>query len=214
MSADNKLLGQFDLVGIPPAARGIPQIEVTFDIDANGIVNVSAKDLGTGKEQKVTVTGAQKLDEAELEKMKKDAESHAEEDKKKKEEVEMLNTADTLIYATEKSMKDMEGKVDSKKLKELKAKVDELKKLMEPEKKDVAAVKKKLEELEKIAQEAATELYQKAQEEQAKKQAEEAKANPEGKKDKKDKVVDAEFKEKEDNNSKKAETKKDDKSNK
>ncbi|MBW2965819.1 molecular chaperone DnaK [Candidatus Woesearchaeota archaeon] len=193
MSADNKTLGRFDLVGIPPAPRGIPQIEVTFDIDANGIVNVSAKDLGTGKQQQITVTGSTRLNEEDVEKMKKEAESHAEEDKKKKEEVETINKADTLIYTTEKSMKDMEGKVDKSKLEPIKKHVDELKELMKPEKKDIAKIKKKLEEIEKIASEAATELYRKAAEEQAKKQKASGKAGKQEKKGKDDNVVDADY---------------------
>lgn len=191
MSADNVSLGRFDLVGIPPAPRGIPQIEVTFDIDANGIVHVKAKDIGTGKEQSIQITASKKLSEEEIEKMKKDAEEHAEEDKKRKQEVETINEADTLIYTTEKSMKDMEGKVDKAKLEPLKKQIDELKELMKPEKKDVAKIRKKLDEVNKIAQEAATELYKKAAEEQAKKQ--QAAGGKEEKKD--EKVVDAEFKE-------------------
>ncbi|MBW2981822.1 molecular chaperone DnaK [Candidatus Woesearchaeota archaeon] len=197
MATDNKSLGRFDLVGIPPAPRGIPQIEVTFDIDANGIVNVSAKDLGTGKQQQITVTGSTRLNEDEVEKMKKAAESHAEEDKKKKEEIEIVNRADSLIYTTEKSMKDMEGKVDKKKLDPIKKHIDELKELMKPEKKDIKKIKTKLDEIEKIASEAATELYKKAAEEQAKKQKAEGKtAKKEEKKSKDDNVVDAEYKEK------------------
>lgn len=197
MATDNKSLGRFDLVGIPPAPRGIPQIEVTFDIDANGIVNVSAKDLGTGKEQKITVTGAQRLDDEDVEKMRKEAESHAEEDKKKVEEIDIINKADTLIYSTERSMKDMKGKVEDKKLEDIKKQVEELKELMKPDKKDVEKIKKKLDEIEKIAQEAATELYKKAAEEQAKKQkssGKESEKKPKGKSD--DDVVDAEYKEK------------------
>src|SRR5450759_4010447 len=98
MSRDNKVLGTFRLDGIPPAPRGAPQIEVTFDIDANGILHVSAKDLGTGKDQKITITASSGLSKDEIEKMRKDAEAHAEEDKKRKEKVEILNQADTLIY--------------------------------------------------------------------------------------------------------------------
>src|SRR3989344_3291258 len=116
MAADNKLLGQFDLIGIPPALRGIPQIEVSFDIDANGIVHVGAKYLGTGKEQSIKITAGQKLSEAEIEKMRKDAELHAEEDKKRKEEIEVVNQADTLVYSSEKLFKDFEGKVDAKEI--------------------------------------------------------------------------------------------------
>jgi molecular chaperone DnaK len=200
MAADNKSLGRFDLVGIPPAPRGIPQIEVTFDIDANGIVNVSAKDLGTSKEQKITVTGSSNLSDEDIDKMRKDAESHASEDKRKLEEVETINQADTLIYTTEKTLKEMEGKADEKKLKEIKEKVDELKKLMKPEKKDIAAIKKKLEEITQVAQAAATEMYQKVAAEQAKKQASERKGKEEKKEEDtgtKEKVVDAEVVEEE-----------------
>jgi len=190
MAVDNKSLGRFDLVGIPAAPRGIPQIEVTFDIDANGIVSVSAKDLGTGKEQKITVTGSSNLSDDDIEKMKKDAESHASEDKKKLEEIETVNQADTMIYTTEKTLKDMKGKVDDAKVKEIQAKVDELKKLMEPEKKDISALKAKLDEINQVAQAAATEMYQKAAaEQQAKQQASAGKA--EEKKGTDEKVVDA-----------------------
>ena len=202
MAADNKSLGRFDLVGIPPSPRGVPQIEVAFDIDANGLVHVTAKDLGTGKEQSIKITATQKLNEEEVEKMRKEAESHAEEDKKRKEEVETINQADTLVYSTEKLFKDMEGKVDSKKLEEVKKLITELKKLLEPEKKDVAAIKKKLDEVNEKVQAMSTEMYQKVAEEQAKQQAkaktevsedEKGKAEKEaGKKD--EKVVDADYK--------------------
>jgi len=111
MSADNKSLGRFVLDGIPPAPRGVPQIEVSFNIDANGIVNVSAKDKATGKEQKITITGGGNLSKEDIDKMQKDAEAHAEDDKKKKEQVEARNQADTLIYTAEKTLKDAEGKV-------------------------------------------------------------------------------------------------------
>jgi molecular chaperone DnaK len=190
MAPDNKTLGRFDLVGIPPAPRGVPQIEVTFDIDANGIVNVSAKDLGTGKSQQVTITGTSSLNEADIERMKKDAESHADEDKKKKEEIEIINQADTLVYSTEKMFKEFEGKVDEAKLKEIKAKIDELKKLLEPKEKDVAAIKAKLEEVNNVVQAASTELYQKAQQAQAQQQA----SPQQDAKPKDDKVVDADYK--------------------
>ncbi len=162
MAVDNKLLGQFDLLGIPPAPRGIPQVEVTFDIDANGILHVTAKDLGTGKEQSIRITAPNKLDEKEVERMRKEAEQYAETDKKKKEEIETINQADTLIYSTEKTLKDFEGKVNEKEIKDIKDKIAELKKLMEPKDKDIPAIKKKLDELNELAQKAATELYQKA----------------------------------------------------
>ena len=200
MAADNKSLGRFDLVGIPPAPRGIPQIEVTFDIDANGIVHVSAKDLGTGKEQSIRITASQKLSDADIEAMRKQAESHAEEDRKKVEEVKIVNDADTLVYTSEQLFKDFEGKADAEKLKEVKEGIEELKKLLDPEKKDVNAIKKKLEEVQEKVQKISVEMYQKAAEEQAKKQqAEEASKEPakEPKTSKKgkEKVVDAEYKE-------------------
>jgi len=205
MAIDNKSLGRFDLVGIPPAPRGVPQIEVSFDIDANGIVHVSAKDLGTGKEQSIKITGSSNLNEEDVEKMRKDAEAHAEEDKKKKEEIETINSADTLIYTSEKMFKEIEGKVDNKKLDEVKKEIEELKKLMEPEKKDVAAIKKKLDEINQKMQAMSTEMYQKVAEEQAKKQQQTAAGEEkEGKKQgKKEKVVDADYKVKEEKKGKK-----------
>ncbi len=162
MATDNKLLGQFDLVGIPPAPRGVPQVEVTFDIDANGIVNVSAKDLGTGKQQKITLTASTNLTDAEIEKMRKEAEQHAESDKARKEEIETLNEADTILYTTEKTMGDMKGKVSDAKLDAIKAPLEDLRTLMKAEKKDIPAIKEKLEALNKVVQEAAVEMYQKA----------------------------------------------------
>lgn len=111
MAADNKSLGRFILDGIPPAPRGVPQVEVTFDIDANGILNVSAKDKASGKEQKITITGSTGLDKDEVEKMTKEAEAHAEEDRRKKEEIEIRNNADTIVYTAEKALKDAEGKI-------------------------------------------------------------------------------------------------------
>ena len=113
MAADNKLLGQFDLVGIPPAPRGVPQIEVTFDIDANGIVNVSAKDKGTGKEQQIRIQASGGLSDAEIEKMVKDAEAHADEDKKRRELVEAKNQAEALVHSTEKALAEHGDKVDA-----------------------------------------------------------------------------------------------------
>jgi molecular chaperone DnaK len=186
MVTDNKLLGQFDLVGLPPAPRGIPQIEVTFDIDANGIVHVGAKDLGTGKEQSVKITATTNLTESEIEKMRKDSEQYSAEDKKRREEAETINSADTLIYTSEKLFKDFEGKVDSKEIESVKEEIEGLKKLMETadqgsagssksdsmkeEKRDASAIKKKMEEINQKIQALSTELYKKASEEQAKKQ--------------------------------------------
>ncbi len=194
MFADNKVLGQFDLIGIPPALRGIPQIEVTFDIDANGIVHVAAKDLGTKKEQSIKITASQKLSDDEVEKMKKEAEQHAEDDKKRKEEVETINQADTLVYSTEKLFKEFEGKVDNKELETVKGKIMELKELLKPEKKDVAALKAKMDEVNQLVQKMSTEMYQKVAQEQAKKQ-QQSQAGPQPGSEKKDeKVVDAEYK--------------------
>jgi len=202
MAIDNKLLGNFDLVGIPSAPRGIPQIEVAFDIDANGLLNVSAKDLGTGKHQAMTITAPNKLNDTDVERMRKEAEAHAEDDKKRKEEVETINTADTLVYSTEKTLKDMEGKVADEKLKPISAEIADLKKLLEPEKKDVESIKKKVDELQRLIQDAATEMYQKAQAEYQKNQAQGAKPQgqesqedgpePENKSGK-EKVVDADY---------------------
>jgi len=189
MFSDNKELGQFDLVGLPPAPRGVPQIEVTFDIDANGIVHVSAKDLGTGKEQSIKITASSNLSDAEIEKMKKDAELHAAEDKKKKEEIELINHADTLVFTSEKLFKDFEGKVDKKEIEDVKKEIDELKKLLEAEKKDVDSIKKKTDLINEKIQKMSTELYQKAaQQQQSANGSQNAESGA-----KADDVVDAEF---------------------
>jgi molecular chaperone DnaK len=119
MAADNKLLGNFELIGIPPAPRGIPQIEVTFDIDANGILHVSAKDLGTGKEQSIRITASSGLGEEEIKKMMRDAESHSDEDKRKKQLAEAKNEADTLVYTVEKSLRDYGDKLNEAEKKEI-----------------------------------------------------------------------------------------------
>ena len=162
MFTDNNVLGQFNLVGIPPAPRGIPQIEVAFDIDANGILHVNAKDLGTGKEQSIRITASQKLSEDEIERMRKEAEQFADVDKKKKEEIETINQADNLVYTTEKLFKDLEGKVPEKEISEVKGKILELKELLKPADKDVDAIKKKVDEINELVQKMSTELYQKA----------------------------------------------------
>ena len=162
MANDNKMLGQFDLIGIPPAQRGIPQIEVAFDIDANGILHVNAKDLGTGKEQNIRITASQKLSDDEIERMKKEAEQFADVDKRKKEEIEAINQADNLVYSTEKLFKDFEGKVSGKEIEEVKGKILELKELLKPAQKDVEAIKKKMDEINEMVQKMSTELYQKA----------------------------------------------------
>ena len=127
MAYRNKLLGTFQLVGIPPAPRGVPQVEVTFDIDANGIVHVSAKDLGTGQEQAMTITGGTALSKDEIDRMMKDAEAHAEEDRKRREEAEIRNNADQLVFQTEKLLKDQADKVERRRPEQLEAALKELK---------------------------------------------------------------------------------------
>jgi len=167
MAADNKSLGRFSLTGIPPAPRGVPQVEVTFDIDANGILHVAAKDLGTGKEQKISITATQKLSDAEVERMKKEAEAHAEEDKKRKETVEVRNTADSVVYSTEKLLKDYGDKVDKETTSKIQTAVNDLKEALKTD--DIATIKNKLEEVNKVAQELGTKMYQQAQQTQQKK---------------------------------------------
>src|SRR3989338_741850 len=195
MFADNKLLGQFDLIGIPPAPRGIPQIEVAFDIDANGILHVNAKDLGTGKEQSIRITASQKLSDEEIKRMQEEAEKHAEEDKKRKEEVETINNADNLVYSTERLFKDFEGKVDSKELETVKGRVMELKESRNTA--DAAELTKKIEELNKLVQEIGTKIYQEAAaKSSAEKKAEDAKAGKKAAGLDDDNIVDADFKEK------------------
>ena len=162
MAANNQTLGKFDLVGIPPAARGVPQIEVTFDIDANGIVNVGAKDLGTGKEQNIKITSSTNLSDEEIKKMQEEAEKNAEEDKKRLEEIEVVNTADSLVYQTEKTVKDLGEKADKKELEEVEKLKDELKELLEADEKDVEAIKAKTEKLQETFAEISQKLYQEA----------------------------------------------------
>lgn len=157
MAADNKTLGRFMLDGIPPAPRGIPQIEVKFDIDANGILNVSAKDKATGKEQKITITSSSGLSKEEVEKMKQEAELHADEDKKKKEGAEIKNQCDTAIFTTEKLLKESGEKMKEEDKKELEAKLEELKKVKDST--DLEDIKKKMEELSNAAQKVGAAMY-------------------------------------------------------
>jgi len=164
MAADNITLGRFELGGIPPAQRGVPQIEVTFDIDANGIVNVSAKDLGTGKEQKITITSSSNLNDAEIEKKIKEAEQFAEEDKKRKEKVEVRNQADSLVYQTEKTLKDLEGKVNPEDESKVKNEIEKLKKALESD--NVDDMKKSIEDLNNAFQAISQAMYQQAQAQQ------------------------------------------------
>jgi len=187
MASDNKTIGRFELVGIPPAPRGMPQIEVTFDIDANGILHVSAKDLGTGKEQSIRITASSGLSEEEIDKMVKDAESHAAEDKKKRELIEVRNQADGLVYTTEKSLSEHGEQVDEETRKNIQVALEDLKKSMEGD--SAEEIRTKTEELAKASHKLAEAMYAKAQAEGA---AGEAGAQPEGAAKGED-VVEAEF---------------------
>ncbi|MFT4412692.1 molecular chaperone DnaK [Fredinandcohnia humi] len=189
MAADNKTLGRFQLTDIPPAPRGVPQIEVTFDIDKNGIVNVRAKDLGTNKEQAITIQSSSGLSDAEVERMVREAEENAEADKKRKEEVELRNEAEQLVFTTEKTLKDLEGKVDEAEVAKANEAKDALKQAIE--KNDLEEIRAKKDALQEVVQQLSVKLYeQAAQASQAAQGAEGANA---GKKD--DDVVDAEFEE-------------------
>src|SRR5512136_2094521 len=189
MAGDNKTLGNFELTGIPPAPRGVPQIEVTFDIDANGIVHVSAKDLGTGKEQSIRITASSGLSKEEIEKMVRDAEAHAAEDKKKRELIEARNQADNLIYSTEKSLKEFGDKIDDAEKKKIEDGVAALKKAMEGN--DADLLKKASDELMQASHKLAEAVYAKAG--QAGPEAGGEAPQEEGSKD--EKVVEAEFEE-------------------
>ncbi|MBI2507771.1 molecular chaperone DnaK, partial [Candidatus Woesearchaeota archaeon] len=188
MAADNKSLGRFILNGIPPAPRGIPQVEVAFDIDANGILDVSAKDLGTGKKQSVKIAASQKLDEKEVERMKGEAEKFAEEDKKRKESIEVKNNAETLIYSTEKMLNEYGDKVDSETKGKIENAIKELKDAVEKD--NIDLIKKELEKVNKVAQELGMKMYQEAMKQQQPEQPEQ----PESKsKSDEDTVVEGEY---------------------
>ena len=159
MFNDNKLLGSFNLEGIPPAGRGIPQIEVTFDIDANGLVKVSAKDLGSGKETDITITASTNLSDEEIKKMQEDAEKFAEEDAKKKDEIETVNNAEQLVYQTRKTLDENKDKVDSAKVEPLMAKIDELDEMLKAEERNIEGIKAKVEEINTDAQALFSEMY-------------------------------------------------------
>ena len=195
MSGDNRTLGRFDLVGIPPAPRGVPQIEVTFNIDANGILHVGAKDLGTGKEQSIQITPSSGLSEDEIKKMQKDAELHADEDKKKKEKIEAKNHADTLAYSTEKALKDYGDKVDADTKKSIEEKLEALKKVMAGD--DTEAIKKAIEDLTQASMKLGEAMYKAAAEKQGAPGAAGAgdggEAGPTGEKPKDEGAVDAEY---------------------
>ncbi|HET9588752.1 MAG TPA: Hsp70 family protein, partial [Anaerolineales bacterium] len=158
MAVDNKSLGKFILDGIPPAPRGVPQIEVTFDIDANGILKVTAKDKATGRSQHITITASSGLSEAEVEKMRKDAEAHAEEDRRRRELIEARNHADNTVYAAEKALRDFGEKVPAEIRAEVEAKVADVKKTAEAE--DVTAIKSATEALGQVIQKIGASVYQ------------------------------------------------------
>ena len=193
MAADNMTLARFDLTGIPPAPRGVPQIEVAFNIDANGIVNVSAKDLGTGKEQSIQITASSGLSDADIEKLVKEAEAHAADDKKKQDLISARNQADGLIYGTEKSIKDLGDKLDAAHKSDIEGKIASLKTLMEGE--DVEAIKKATEELAQASHKLAEQLYSQAQGQQPGADAAGAQpgAGAAGGKKADDDVIDADF---------------------
>lgn len=194
MADDNVELGRFDLVGIPAAPRGVPQIEVAFDIDANGIVHVSAKDLGTGKEQSIRITAPKKLSKEEIEKMVRDADKFAAEDAKKKEEVELINQADNLAYSTEKSLKEFGDKVSQEERADIEAKLNDLKTAIKDKNRE--RIKKGMDELTRAAHKLAEEIYKQAAAKQQKDQkTEEPKNQKTEEQKKKEDVIDAEFKE-------------------
>lgn len=190
MASDNKTLGRFQLTNIPAAPRGVPQIEVTFDIDANGIVNVKAKDLGTNKEQAITITSNTGLSDEDIDKMVKEAEANKEADAKKKEEADLRNEAEQLIFTTEKSIKDLGEKIDAKDKEKAEAEIKELKEALE--KNDLDDIKSKKEKLMETAMAFATKVYEEA----AKKQQENQETKEESSEKKDDNVVDAEYEEK------------------
>jgi molecular chaperone DnaK len=192
MASYNKTLGRFQLVGIPPAPRGVPQIEVTFDIDANGIVNVSAKDMGTGKEQSIKITASSGLSEEEIERLVKDAELHAEEDRSKRELVDARNMADSLIYSTEKAVNEAGDKLDEATKTDINSAIENLKKVMEGE--NAEEIKRLTDELTQASHKLAEVMYAKAAGEQAQAGAEGAAESTRATKDDED-VVDADFEE-------------------
>lgn len=193
MAYDNTTLGRFQLTDIPPAQRGIPQIEVTFDIDANGIVNVSAKDLGTGKEQKITITSNTNLSESEIEQKIKEAEMNAEADKQKKEKIEAFNQAESTIYQTEKTLNELGDKISSSDKEDIEKAIENLKSVKDKQDATAEELKKATDEVMTKFQKVSQEMYQQAAQEQQAAQGAEQQAQDNGPKD--DNVVDADFKE-------------------
>ena len=193
MASDNKTLGRFQLTNIPPAPRGVPQIEVTFDIDANGIVNVKAKDLGTNKEQSITITATNTLTDEEIDKMMKEAEANKEADEKKKKEADARNDAEQVVFMTEKAIKDLGDKVDSKDKEEAEKLMDDVKKALEGD--DIEKINSAKDALLTKANELATKVYEEAAK-KAQAENKEEESSEDNKEDKKDDVIDAEFEEK------------------
>ena len=197
MAVDNTSLGRFQLVGIPPAPRGVPQIEVTFDIDANGIINVSAKDKGTGKEQAITITSSTKLSDEEIEQKVKEAEMNAEADAKRQEEIEIRNNADSLIYTSEKSLEELGDQVSEDEKTKVEGLISELRELIAGD--DIDAIKNKSDELSGVVQEIGAKIYQQAAAEaQAQAEAEGAAGQDAGAQNKDDDTIDAEYEVKDD----------------
>ena len=191
MAADNKTLGRFQLTDIPAAPRGVPQIQVTFDIDKNGIVNVSAKDLGTNKEQKITIKSSSGLSDEEIDRMVKEAKENEEADKKRKEEVDLRNEVDQLLFQTDKTLEEIKGKVSDDEVKKAEDARDALKKAQEEN--NVEDMKAKKDDLTKIIQDMSVKLYQQAQQAQGQAQADGASASDNNAAD--DNTVDGDFKE-------------------
>ncbi len=191
LASDNKTLGRFELVGIPPAPRGLPQIEVTFDIDANGIVHVSAKDLGTGKEQKIQITASSGLSEEEIDKMVKEAELHAEDDKVKRELISQKNQADTLVYQCEKTLTESGDKLSAEEKVSIEASINDVKKMMEGD--DLQGLKTAVENLTQLFHNASSNIYSDAQNQQEQTEPGQAQSSSDNKED--SDVVDAEFEE-------------------
>jgi molecular chaperone DnaK len=177
MAQDNVSLGTFNLVDLPPAPRGVPQIEVTFDIDANGILNVTAKDIATGKESKIRITASTKLSKEEKERLIKDADQYAEQDKKKREEAELRNNADSLVYTAERTKTDLAGKISPEEVSKIDTAVTELKNALASN--DMTQLKTKTDALQKVLQEVGTKVYQQAAAEQAKQQGQQPGQGPE-----------------------------------
>ncbi|NLG86041.1 MAG: molecular chaperone DnaK [Firmicutes bacterium] len=192
MAADNKTLGRFELTGIPPAPRGVPKIEVTFDIDANGIVHVSAKDLGTGKEQSITIKSSSGLSEEEIEKMRQEAEKHAAEDERRRQVIEAKNQADALAYSAEKTIKEAEGKVDASQIKAAQDALQQLKETIKGD--DSEAIKKASEKLSEALYAVSSALYAKTEQESNTNAGEQQAAGPGAKTNSDDNVVDADYK--------------------